>query len=411
VKLVIEQVRPNSRTGDATVVGHLVHRRRSYKFREQFSTIRRNPGIWIQQLIVMKAGCIPYIAKTWSTRLVEIAQQFHVPTPIMEDQQYGWSDGTLRLPHFAVDDTNVYATQSNVEGPRLILPAPLAQSEWQAYRGKAFCRVVLAFLGNLIRTKNSHSAIGLMLTNRPHIVGRLASAFMCDVLVNPTMELIENNSHAPLPLFTEWGEFKLRNVFESAGHKNIVFSTDSHTAALSRINPDWLHLQLGSHIDYMSLRSIFLILPALLRAQSIKIDSDTFYRNISDVIGPEVGPHCERHRLSDAALELDHHSSYRSNTAASRVMELIFYGMERGDIEPNIQDDRVFVSTEQFLAATASPIVPIPALARLTASLRDARFLVGDNTKHGFRGEHRWAITRSAWDMNMSLYSMENAFS
>lgn len=409
VKLVIEQVRPNRRDSDAMVIGNLVYKGRSYKFREKFSVLRTSSIMWIQKLIVMNAGCIPYISKAWGSKLVEIAQQFHTPTPVMDDQQYGWTEGKLRFPHFAVDETNIYATQCLVEGPRMLLPAPLSQSEWAAYKNKVFCKIVLVMMGNLFRTRHNQPGIGIMLTNQPHVVGRLASTFACEMLVNPTMDMVAQNAYSPLPLFTDWSEFKLRNVFEEAGYKNIIFSTDSHTAKLNTLNQDWVQIKTLSAIDYMSLRSMFILLPNILRSQRVRVDTDTFYRDIADTLAAEVGKHFEHHKLVEAAMDLDHRSSYRSSTAASRIVELIFYGVDMGDIHPKVEEDHVLVSKSEFLVATSSPLVPLPSMPLLTDALTEARFLATGDTRHQNSLEKYWLINRSAWDMNMSLHAMEKA--
>lgn len=238
--------------------------------------------------------------------------------------------------------------------------------------------------------------MGILLTNEFHVISRAAHALGATVRTNPSMEDVEDNALSPLPLFVEWTGSHLREIFEKDGYKNLCLSVDAHTAKLSTLNPDWVHLKVGSHIDYGALRSVFLLLPKLLRCSELDVDSDTFYRSIADTVRQEVEEHCVRHALNQAASDLDTFHIYRGSTAASRIMQLIFYGMSRNEIDPELRDDSVVVRHDQFLSATASAIVPMPSLEEITSRLAEARFLVET-------ARDRWHLSRITWDMNASL--------
>ena len=406
VKMVIEQIRPMTDCNDAVIVGHLVYDRKSFRFSEKFSDIQRNTADWMQQHIVKHAGVIPYVDRSWSGKLIEIAQQFHVPTPVLSDKRYGWNESgsVLLLPYFAVDQNGVHPTSSSVDGPRIVLPAQLSKAEWQAFNNRGFCRIVLAMMGNMVRTNRGNPAVGLMFTNEPHVVSRLASAFGSEVIVNPTLDIVESSALLPLPLFTEWKEFKLKSLFIDRGYKNVVFSTDSHSAKLSLINPDWLQVKTGGATDYSALRVIFHLLPRVLRSQTLDINSDTFYRDLAQIISLDVAEQTFTSILSSIAIELDHHSSYRASTAASRILELIYYSANRGDLIPRIEDEWVAVSKQQFLTSMANPLIPIPTLNELTDRLSESRFLVRNpKGKSDERVATHWFIDRGVWDMSISL--------
>jgi len=401
-KLYLEQVRPQEGSGDATVTGTITYRsprgdRHSFPFKDWLSHIKKNPGTWLQQKVLLEAGYHPHVENVWAKKLFEVAQQFHVPTPIMADQMYGWNDGKLRMPNFTVDKNNLYATKSLVEGPGIPLPAPLDQMEWSSFRNTSFCRVLLTLLGNLVRTRHDRRGIGVMLTNEPHMVNRLAQAFGARIWVNPTIEDLDDHYNDPMPLFTEWSNHQLAEVFNKTdGYKNVILSVDKRTARLSRLQPDWLQLSIGEAIDYGALRSIFLLLPAVLRARSLDVGSESFYRDLADVTLPEVSDHCPRPRLTSAAVDLDTHNTYKSSTAATRILELVFYGIEQGDVFPEYGDEAVFVKKSELRQSLASPIIAMPSFMELSSRLRDSRFLINETDSH-------WAVARMAWDLNASL--------
>lgn len=371
--------------------------RHNFAFKELLSVLRKDEGAWLQRKVLSKTGFHPYVERRWSKKLFEISQQFHVPTPVMADQVYGWDNYKLRMPNFIVDAKGLYAKRSTIAGPGTSFPSPLSPAEWDAFKSIGFCRVVLAFMGNLVRTANDRNGIGIMLTNEPHVVTRLSQAFASKIKVCPTPAEIDERNADPLPTFTEWSDHALASIFDQMdGYKNIVFSVDSHTSHLSRLQPDWLHLRVGEAIDYGALRVIFQLLPTLLALRSLSIDGDTFYRDIADILTPAVSKECHRHYLSGAAVDLDTHNTYRGSTAATRILELIFYGVERGQIKPRYRDDVVVVNKKQFRAAICSNIIPVPPYSELTARLQDGRFLFKDTEKY-------WHFDRMVWDLNASF--------
>lgn len=394
-KLHLEQIRPQGNSGDAIVVGSVVYNRRSYRFRESLDKMK-NTGEWIQRFVVSKCGQIPYVETRWKMKLIEIAQQFHQPEAIMGSQQYGWDELKLRMPFFAVDaEGGVYPVQNTVDGPQMKLPPPLSDAEQEAFQSAPFCRLFLALLGNLVRTANGQPGAGIMLSGEHHIVDRVASVFGADVVSNPMRREIRECSHDPLPMFVHWDDHTMRRLIEMHGFKNVLISVDAHTSQLCCINPDWIRLEVGGAIDYQALRYVFLCLPAVLRT-SVEIDKDTFYRDLADCVSAEFGA---KNALLTGAMDLDTHSVYRPATAASRIMELIFYGMEKGEIEPRIHDAYVSIYFKEFEPAVSSPIISVPSIAELTRRLEDADFLVYHNL-------HKWDIARAAWDMNVSFLSV-----
>ena len=83
-------------------------------------------------------------------------------------------------------------------------------------------------------------------------------------------------------------------------------------------------------------------------------------------------------------------------------MELIFWGVSRGEIEPRYTSGGVFISELQILAATANPIVQIPPFDELTQRMMEVSFLQ-DCEDPTLRKESGWFIPQMVWDLNASL--------
>jgi hypothetical protein len=138
------------------------------------------------------------------------------------------------------------------------------------------------------------------------------------------------------------------------------------------------------------------MLPRLLRQPDIDIDSDTFYRDLSDLLLQDIQAECPHTRMRAAAIDLDSYYSYRSSTAGSRIMEQIFYGISRGEISPQYADEDVSISIDQFMASIADPQFPLPDISELTARLKDARYLIKT-------GDNSWSFSRATWGLHQSL--------
>jgi len=404
-KLFIDQIHAASDANEALVRGSIVFNKRSYIFREKLGIIQENPAKWITNYLVGigASGGIPYFDMKWKKKLIEVAQQFQEPEVISEAQGYGWRGPEdrkyLRMPSFVVDSTGVHPTAGLMEGPALVLPHPLSSREWSAFRSMSFARLVLVFLGTMVRTRQGFPGFGIMLTNEPHVIARIAYTISADVVSCPSNEYIDQHLFDPLPLFTEWNEQSIPKIFEKRGMKNIMLSVDSHTAEVSKIYTDWVHLRIGDIVDYQALRAVFLLLPKLLHDDKIDPASPEFFKRIAASLQAELDESCDGHQLLMAASQLDHYCSCRNQfTSASRLLEFIFYGIERDFITPRIEDDGVVILHEEFLAATSSTLVPVPSLSELTETFSEARFLVPDR-----KPRSAWKISRTTWDVNQTL--------
>lgn len=393
----LDRIQPQGPHGEARLFGSVIHARRSYPFQCSLSDLRRNPGDWITRLLVAKAGIIPYIEKSWSYKLLEVAQQFHVPSPMLKDLFYGWLDNKLRMPMFVIDKKGVYAAQSTITGPAITLPAPLTDAELDSFKNTSFCRLYLALLGNFIRTYKERNAIGIMLVNSQHVIVRLAAAFGDAVKASPTVEEIDDNAKQPLPIFTEWTQTLLRNAFKGSPVKNILLSVDSTTDILCRVCSDWLHIRIDQPLDYGAFRHLFLVLPALLSKPLTDCDDKAFYRQLASGVKLEIES-VEKTRLDAAATDLDFYYIQQAQHRATKIIEMLLYLTQKDLLHPTINDEYVTVKYHDLAQSVADFPVILPQTKDMTDALLAARFLVG-------KSAIQWQISRSVWDLTTSLFT------
>jgi len=400
VKLYIEQIRPYGDEGEALATGTLVFvdrlgARQVLSFAEQLSNLRKNVGDWLQRKVIATAGQLPFIDARWKNKLLEIAQQFHEPVAVMANKQYGWDGKQLRMPYFVVGD-QLHAATLVVDGPLLPLPSALTVVENDAFKSDAFCRLYLALVGNLMRTQMGRAGLGLLLTNEQHVVARLANAMGAEVLACPSGDLLDVHALDPLPLFTEWTPTRLRELFSRSGPKNVVVSVDKYTARLASVRPDWLHVRVGDVLDYQALRSIFLVLPRLVRADLPKPEAEDFYRRLAVLLADQLRADCPTNRLTQVAFELDQYYVCRNNSAGTRLVELMIHCVMEDQIKVVELPEYVELRFSAFRQATASPIVIMPTITEITDALRESRCLINVT-------DRAWHISRSSWDIMRSL--------
>lgn len=403
-KFYIEKIRPQGNSGEAIAEGVILYRtptgnRVSFKFVEQITAMRKDTGEWLQRRVISITGFTPFVDPPWSKKLIEIAQQFHAPVPILGTQYYGWNEDVLRMPNFTVDANGLQGAQALVEGPMLLLPAPLSDAEWDAFTSETFCRVFLAFLGNVIRTKQGRPGFAMLLANEPHVVFRLADAFAAQVVTNPRRDVLEEATLQPLPVFVEFSHKAANDFFlYHQNPANVVVNTDSKTALFAAFRSTWLKLDIQGAINYGALRAIFLALPEIMRAPAIQLDRDDFYRRIVHLLGFIQMFQVHRTELLAAAAHLDTKAMYSSSTLARRVMETIVSAHRAGELEIHRTENYVRVSTLAFMAAVSSPMLPPPDIKAITLALVAARFITS-----GKHLKQEWEFPVSMWDIHMSM--------
>ncbi len=400
VKLYIEQIRPWGDQGEAQATGTLVFvdrlgQRQVMSFTEQLSVLRKNTAEWLQRKVIAQAGKVPFIDSRWKSRILEIAQQFHEPTPVMANKHYGWDGQILHMPYFTVAE-QITASSAVVDGPMLPLPSPLSPAEGESFRSLAFCRTYLALVGNLVRTQSGRPGLGLLLVNEQHVVARLASALGAEIVACPSGDLMDIHAQDPLPLFTEWTSSRLRELFARGGPKNVVVSVDRHTARLAAVRPEWLHLRIGDVLDYQALRGVFLILPRLMRHILPKPETEDFYRQLAALLAEHLQLDYPFNRLQQVAFELDQYYVCRNNSAGTRLVELMIYGVTEGVITVAEHQDYAEVQFADFRRATVSTTITMPPIEQITEALRESRCLIEVT-------DSAWRIGRSTWDIMRSL--------
>jgi hypothetical protein len=379
--LYIDEVHPGD--GDAEIIGHIQYNKQSFRFKEKLSIIRKNTAAFIERIVVSQSGQIPYIDKAWSYKLLEIAQQFHVPRAVMPDQRYGWNNGILRLPCFYVDSRGMFPSMTQLKGPRLLQPSPLGPVELDYLRRDGFAKLFLSLLGNLIRTRRGRLARSIILLNQKHVVERITSSLCLDKI--KSTQDIKDSINNPLP---------------STGFDNAIWTTEGYvltssdeiTALAARLNQDWSILDCGDQIDFYALRGIFEALVNLID-EDIDPDSTEFYRSIAKNIKLGLNPQTKT-RLAMSAFELD--SSNSAKTKAQKLLDF-FIGLARFNrIKPILGDKEIILSHSEYLSSIATLPIPLPGVPRISEELAKAGYLV--NPPKGV-----WEINPEAWGFHQSL--------
>jgi hypothetical protein len=386
VMFYIDEVHPIKETGDATLVGTVIHNKKSYPFRELLSNIKRNPGQWLERFIIAKSGLIPFVDKPWTHKLLEVSQQFKIPTPVLVSKQYGWNDKVLRMPMFSVDRNGIYPAHDNMDGPKIAYPAPLSTREYEAFRKDGFGRAALAFLGNLLRLKANKTPYGLLLTNEPHVIGRLANCFGTNILTSINTDLLELYKYAPLPAFLALPDDKVKEALQGAPH--ICTSVDTITAELAYLHGNWLHLRITDNIDFDALRAIFLLLPSLLKT-TLDVQSRTFFRDLAKAV-QAADTNIAATGLNSAALDLDLELAKHGNSMATRIMELVSRLDKAGLVHIGESDLGITIPKQAVQAAVAGAALNLPPLGTVEDSLVSAGFLTAKD------GEI-WTVSRQVW--------------
>jgi hypothetical protein len=394
--LQLFELRPMGKTGDAEVTGSVSYQGKAYTFTARLSDITKNPGSWMQRLVVSMAGRVPFVDRGWTHRIFELAQQFHPPTPVLSNQLYGWQDAALRMPRFIADRNGVFPAETQIRGPVLDLPEPLSCCDYDTFKSPGFCRLYLALLGNIALTFAKAPAMGLVLTNEPQVLTRLASGLGTELTLNPTATAVAAAAHDPLPLITNWTPEKLAEALAPGHPLNIAFSTDRKTAQLLRLHPGWLHVRVGGLFDSRVLRAIFLVVPRVIADPPIPTQPG-FYAQLAELAIQGLDEHLPARIIRQAGRDLDLHLQYTADSEASRVMELLVYAVTQQQVSAATTDTEVVIRHQDVVDAMVTPVVKLPPLPDLTRALMDARYL----TESTVRG--RWSIARNVWDLYRSL--------
>lgn len=384
---------------DAEVIGCVVYKGRSYPFKTDLDRLRKSPGEWLARFVISEVGSVPYIEPGWKAKLLELAQQFHEPLPILRANTCGWEKDELKLPFFSVTKHGLEAKHTHGDGPHIPFPAPFSPAEWNAFSSFGFCQLFLGLLVNLLRTREGLPPYRLYLVSESHVLPRVATFLGEKMLTAVTAEDVERTRSAPLPLVIAPTATSAEVLFSCEG--NVITSVDQRVGTLLTACPGWVKVRVQQVIEYGALRGIFTVLPELLRLEVKSHNEDDIYRTVGKyVLSIFKNELPAQNKIQAAAFDLDVYSRASAATRSTNVLRLIFAGISAGQIRPDYRLECVRVPIQEFTKYARHPAIRLPDTKAITAGFMESKFLI-ENADHGY-----WSFGRNIWDINSSIASV-----
>lgn len=385
--LHMEEIRPIGTSGDAWITGTVTYNRVSYPFRERYSVIKKRPGAWVQQQIISQSGQIPYVERLWASKLVEIAQQFHTPKAVMTGAPYGWADDTLQLPNFAVEARGILPTKATVEGPTLLLPSPLTETEQAALRDPSLAKLYLLLLGGLIQSRRGQTPRGILAVDSHSLLPRLVDALGAEVVTGQSRSDIVRKGIRPVPPVTL--DTDLGDLFSDSSPVHVMAYASKATAELAMAFQSWVSVEFKGPVDLRVLRGIFLDLPDVLTA---KPTSDaTLYRDLAKVMSTKYGLGGMFRRAAD----LDLLSYNQRESRPAQITEFLVRLSRRGVLATIEKEDEVQVPIAPLYTYAKRHGVPLPPVGELTDTLSKGGALIGSDPSYWVYSPYAWGFYRS----------------
>lgn len=397
-------------SGSATTArGYTRFRRQSVPFECSYDEIRRNTWNWLEDTVMSRPGAgVPMVNSAWRSRLLRIASGFQEPRRIVQGASYGWSDSgrALVMPYFVVRADGITGTeQATMGGPMLPRPAPLCPEEWGVIQDPQACQILLALMGNLLRTQAGLPGYGLAVRAAPHVVETVASALRVPVVRDPRPDRLERDALSPVPTPVIWTDDGLAEAFLSGVPMHVLMSADPGSHRILRLHKNWLCLDAVDFSWGPTIRFVFLMLRDLLWApgpQEIRLDAENIYGDIARRLRAALVPRGIAGDVFDvAARELGKSVNHAGNAGFTLLLTLQ-WAQERGTLHPAKRDDLVILQVAEVRAALAHPLTPKADLEVLARQLVAARFLTLN------RGGE-WGIPEAVWNAAASHYAGNQA--
>lgn len=259
-RFVINTLTPKPDGSDARAEGCVYHAGEVWTFDQSLNAIQRNPGRWLQQLLLGRAGALATVSSSWSRHLLDVARAFHQPRAIMEGRAVGWQGRALVLPNFAIDDQGLTPARVREFGPRVSLPHPLSSRELRQLDLPDTGVLAATLLYNVVAPLYQLPQVGILATSSRHLLPSLADELGVEADQQPTEEQLQ--VFAQRPYLTA-----VRSLPHQMGENRaaIAFSTDEPTAEVLDLLGGWVRLRLQHLQDCRILRQVWLALPQVLQ--------------------------------------------------------------------------------------------------------------------------------------------------
>jgi hypothetical protein len=389
----IDEIHNDTKSGHSIMRGIVSFDDKVVPFQEDKAKIRGAATVkWLEQLLTRHGGWFRYGPK-WGARLLDIGREFSKDSikTYSSDHPFGWEGDVLRFQRFMVDSDSVSHAVSRVAGPDIPYPENLSPAEWEAFLDPGFCMMVLALLGNLVRTHAGQQPFCIAVQSANHVVERTAEAFAMSASVDPSVERVQNEAMWPLPVMGRWSDEKLVELMRHPGPKHVMLSLDRRSFELLAVNPEWLRLPVESVCDFQALRWVFRALPILIATADL-IKPDCFFTSIAEIVGPVVSLSRPQHLLLSCAAQLDSNWILSEHTIGTKTLGLLRRLADENILPIRQTQDGIRIEHADVRAAFASPVLAPADIGRLTKQLAQAGMLVGSDVGH-------WIVSQNMWDL------------
>ena len=391
--------------GETRARGSVRFKNAAIPFECPYEDIRRNTRSWLEDIVLKQPGRgLPVITPAWGPRLLRIATGFQEPHRVVRGTVYGWGDDgrALFMPYFVIRPDGILGTETaGAQGPRIAKPNPLTSDEWGIVQDPSACQLLLALLGNALRTQARLPGVGIAVRTAPHVVESVAAALKLPVQHDLRPDRLERCALDPLPVPVTWTDDALAEAFGSGAPMNVLMSVDPGSHRLLKLHRNWLCLDIQEYSWGDALRFVFLMVREILWTQGpepIHLEAEHLYADLAKrlhlILGARgIASDC----FTEAAREMGRSISHTGNAAFTLLLTL-HWAQERGTLHPVVRDGLVVLQVQEIRAALANPFTPKTDLEMMARQLVAARFMAADRA-----GE--WHLVKDVWESAASLYA------
>lgn len=379
----LENLYPVGTGGDAYATGYVQFDGRTYRFREDVGSIRKNPGEWLHRFVIARAGGICQIAAGWGRKLLDVSTAFQQPQAIMETDRTGWRDGTLYTPNFVLSSHGITPSSVDVDGPSLPFPHALVKTELPELRNPKFLRVCLTFMMNMVRSSRRLPLYGLYLVGERHRLADMARVCGQRLLASlPAAELRACEVN-PIPTFVQ-----SVSAEHSVLRTNCVVSVDTATSHVLRLRGGWLHISAAGVQLMDALRVSWLSVPRVLRewdgdeASLAKACAKTLENY--DIDAEVAGILASDIQTTESGL-------------ATRALSVVT------DHQLEETGAGVLLPFDSVLGRARAATLPLPRVNELTKAFKEARMLLDTDKER-----KAWVLRQTDWQLYRSFAVMSS---
>jgi hypothetical protein len=396
-----EQVLDQSRNA-TTLVGSVSFNAKVIPFREDKISLRRDLNAWLESLVTANGGWLRCNPK-WVKRLLDVAYEFNKDTLAMKTNgtPYGWYQGSARFRQFIVDKNGVSRTSTATGGPEIPFPRAIERDDLVSLANPRSALVVLAMLGNCVRTSRGLAGLPIVIPDTPNLLPRISEVFGTTPVHNPSIQQISEYAELPLPIFAVFDDHKFKDMVQAKISRHLFTIVDRATFRTLTMFPDWMRLPIVSLPDPHVLRWVFHLLPTAL---SVDLREASFYSDLGALAAAALSSLAKdsekvylRNPYKTAGKDLDTTIHGSSCNYGTQALGLIRQLVDEGRVHAVVTDDGIVIEKSLVQSALATAATPTVPLERVGELLRSGNMLVKADAKHWTVGHSSWSLM-GAWN-------------